>query len=150
MRRAAKTRNHFDERTTMKPKDFPVNRWKRLLSLTKLVPRVPSTRIPRQNRVHWLGCCLLLWWWGPTSLGNEPLPPEIHGGGATYRILPRPLPKHIGKHLPYSTTNQPMEAYQLQSRATAPYAYGWFGASPSPHWSRHFGYGQKYTQWTLR
>ena len=33
---------------------------------------------------------------------------------------------------------------------TQTYAYGWFGAQPRRHWSRHFGYYRNYTQWTRR
>lgn len=68
----------------------------------------------------------------------------------TYRILPRPLPEHQGKQLPYSTTRQPMEKAIYESRATESYAYGWFGPRASPQWSRHFGYHQSYTQWSLK
>ncbi len=31
-----------------------------------------------------------------------------------------------------------------------PYAYGYFGATPTGHWQRHFGYHRAYTQWTLK
>jgi hypothetical protein len=31
---------------------------------------------------------------------------------------------------------------------TGGYAYGWFGASPRRHASRHFGYHRTYTQWS--
>jgi hypothetical protein len=31
-----------------------------------------------------------------------------------------------------------------------PYAYGWFGAAPRKHWSRHFGYYRNYTQWSAK
>jgi hypothetical protein len=83
----------------------------------------------------------------PTSFPvEEAVPPA----GATYRIIPRPLPKHMGKHLPYSTTNQPTAPSQLDSIPTQPYAYGWFGPRPTPSWSRHFGYGRRYTQWSLK
>jgi hypothetical protein len=30
------------------------------------------------------------------------------------------------------------------------YAYGWFGAAPRGHWSRHTGYYNNYIRWTLR
>ena len=39
----------------------------------------------------------------------------------------------------------PGRAYATSGRA---YAYGWFGASPRAHWSRHFGYSKNFTQWT--
>ncbi len=32
--------------------------------------------------------------------------------------------------------------------ATQSYSYGWFGAQPRQHWSRHFGYYRNYTQWS--
>ncbi len=32
--------------------------------------------------------------------------------------------------------------------STQSYAYGWFGAAPRKHWSRHFGYYRDYTQWS--
>ena len=34
--------------------------------------------------------------------------------------------------------------------STNAYAYGWFGAAPRRHWSRHFGYYRNYTQWSRR
>jgi hypothetical protein len=74
----------------------------------------------------------------------------VTANSPTYRIVPRPLPEHTGKHLPYSTTLQPSEKPIYESRPTTPYAYGWFGPRPSPHWSRHFGYQQRYTQWSLK
>ncbi len=80
-------------------------------------------------------------------LAEEPMQGTmVPNAGHTYRIVPRPLPEHIGKHLPYSTTNQPSAPAQLESRATGPYAYGWFGTKPSPEWSRHFGFSRRYTQ----
>jgi hypothetical protein len=30
------------------------------------------------------------------------------------------------------------------------YAYGWFGAAPRAHASRHFGYYRTYTNWNTR
>jgi len=33
---------------------------------------------------------------------------------------------------------------------TSGYAYGWFGAAPRAHASRHFGYYRTYTQWNTR
>jgi hypothetical protein len=32
---------------------------------------------------------------------------------------------------------------------TSGYAYGWFGAAPRSHGSRHFGYYRTYTQWSF-
>jgi hypothetical protein len=39
---------------------------------------------------------------------------------------------------------------QAQEVHTQSYSYGWFGASPRHHWSRHFGTSRNYTQWTRR
>ena len=83
-------------------------------------------------------------------IAADPLWVSGTASSPTYRILPRPLPEHQGKHLPYSTTRQPMEKANYESRATESYAYGWFGPRPSPQWSRHFGYHQSYTQWSLK
>ncbi len=33
---------------------------------------------------------------------------------------------------------------------TQAYAYGWFGAQPRQHWSRHFGYYRNYTEWSVK
>lgn len=82
--------------------------------------------------------------------GPEMIDNTVSETASTYRIIPRPLPKHVGKHLPYSTTNQPTPNPSLESHATGPYAYGWFGPKSTPEWSRHFGYGRRYTQWTLK
>jgi hypothetical protein len=80
----------------------------------------------------------------------EMISESVSETASTYRIIPRPLPKHVGKHLPYSTTNQPTPNASFESQATGPYAYGWFGPKSTPEWSRHFGYGRRYTQWTLK
>ena len=81
---------------------------------------------------------------------EDPLWAERVASSPTYRILPRPLPEHQGKYVPYSTTHQPMEKPNIESRATTPYSYGWFGPRATPQWSRHFGYHQSYTQWSLK
>ena len=47
---------------------------------------------------------------------------------------------------------------KMHSRGTAtgsvvvaqPYAYGWFGAQPRRHWTRHFGYYRNYTEWSSK
>jgi len=66
---------------------------------------------------------------------------------ATYHVIPSP-PKHHHSLNPTSAQSAP--AAKLQSRQIDPYAYGWFGAQPSPHWSRQFGNRNAYTQWTLK
>jgi hypothetical protein len=68
---------------------------------------------------------------------------------ATYRVLPAP-PKSHALLRTHNKHTAPAPAVQLQSRPTDAYAYGWFGAQPTPHWSRQFGNRNAYTQWTLR
>ncbi len=110
----------------------------------------------RSNRMCSLGCCLktlvmAATFASPTILeADDPLWAERVAPSPTYRILPRPLPEHQGKHVPYSTTHQPVEKPNIESRAATPYTYGWFGPRASPQWSRHFGYHQSYTQWSLK
>jgi hypothetical protein len=64
----------------------------------------------------------------------------------SYLILPRPL-THANKGQPhtYVAPKNPIE-----SKPASPYAYGWFGTKPSPHWHRQFGSQNAYTQWTLK
>ncbi len=59
----------------------------------------------------------------------------------TYKVLRRG--ESPGKHY------QPGHpaAVMTESRATG-YAYGYFGAPPRSHASRHFGYYRTYTQWS--
>jgi hypothetical protein len=52
-----------------------------------------------------------------------------------------PDAQHAGHRRP-SAQIVPLEA--------SPYAYGWFGARPGWHWSRHFGYYRNYTEWSAR
>ena len=63
-----------------------------------------------------------------------------------YEILPRPA-NHSNKGQP-NTYAAPLR--KIESTPTQQYAYGWFGAKPSPHWYRQFGHQKAYTQWTLR
>jgi len=37
----------------------------------------------------------------------------------------------------------------LYDARTSGYAYGWFGAAPRSHGSRHFGYYRTFTQWSF-
>lgn len=71
----------------------------------------------------WLGALLLIIGsWGSAHCGET----------QTYRVL---------QQAPCSKS----EAVQ-----SAPYAYGWFGASPRTHATRHFGYYKLYTEWSWR
>lgn len=69
---------------------------------------------------------------------------------STYRIIPRPLTHKSATELPFSSTNNPSPPYAYETRPTEPYAYGWFGSKSTQHWSRHFGFGGHYSQWTLK
>jgi hypothetical protein len=62
-------------------------------------------------------------------------------GPPAYLILRRPESpaKHNG---PGYSDVAPYDA------RTSGYAYGWFGAPPRSHASRHFGYYRVWTQWT--
>jgi hypothetical protein len=65
--------------------------------------------------------------------------------GEPQYLIPRTTPRVITHHpLPEAkaATGQMLEAQ--------PYAYGWFGAQPRRHWSRHFGYYRTYTEWSAK
>jgi hypothetical protein len=49
--------------------------------------------------------------------------------------------------LPHQPTyaRYPGDGYGVSTHS---YAYGWFGAAPRKHWTRHFGYYRSYTQWS--
>ena len=55
------------------------------------------------------------------------------------RVPTAPVPRHPA-HGHYPGNALAVEA--------TPYAYGWFGAQPRRHWSRHFGYYREYTEWS--
>ena len=58
-----------------------------------------------------------------------------------YYVVQAPAPTmHAGGHGYYPAQTQPVARHR--------YAYGWFGAAPKRHWSRHFGYYRDYTQWS--
>ncbi len=60
---------------------------------------------------------------------------------------------------PLGPSNSPYRTLQKRASASAraiqemptktPYAYGWFGHNPTPHWSRQFGFSTAFTQWSL-
>ncbi len=54
-----------------------------------------------------------------------------------YQVLPRNLSKHPA-------------AVPLQTMPKTGYAYGWFGSNPTPQVSRHLGFHQNFTQWTVK
>ena len=61
-----------------------------------------------------------------------------------YLLLKTPADK--GHHHP-THGYSPGYGYGVQTHA---YAYGWFGAKPKTHWTRHLGYERNYTQWSSR
>jgi hypothetical protein len=44
----------------------------------------------------------------------------------------------------------PYDHLPIQAKVPQPYAYGWFGGVNNQKWTRQFGYGRRYTQWTLK
>lgn len=74
--------------------------------------------------------------------------PALGQAPPSYLVLRTPhgtihsAPGHQGGHVPprgvATTVHHPT------------YAYGWFGAAPRQHWSRHTGYYRNYTQWSAR
>jgi hypothetical protein len=48
---------------------------------------------------------------------------------------------------PQSHASSPGVAVTVEAQ---PYAYGWFGAQPRRHMTRHFGYYRNYTEWSAK
>ena len=69
---------------------------------------------------------------------------QAHAKKPTYLIL-RPPAKMETKHGYY-------HYYPAVKRSVArhTYAYGYFGAKPRRHWSKHHGYYRNFTQWSAR
>ncbi len=62
--------------------------------------------------------------------------------------------KYLQKHPPHLSIQQriqpaPAKLPLANQRETwkTPYSYGYFGASGRRHWSRHYGYRDRYTEW---
>ncbi|MCA9192195.1 MAG: hypothetical protein KDB03_10545 [Planctomycetales bacterium] len=72
--------------------------------------------------------------WGSSSTCD--VTPAIH-------LAPPQVPVQILSAPAYPSLTQ-----QLAPKPT--YNYGWFGSSPIPTWTRHFGINRGYTQWTQR
>ncbi len=70
-------------------------------------------------------------------------PPQYSEPAPAYLILRTPKMNAIDK----SRGWYPADPYRVTTQA---YAYGWFGAEPRMHWTRHFGYYQTYTEWSGR
>jgi hypothetical protein len=107
----------------------------------------------RKQLVLLAGMCMMalcLMGIGPTAAQAEQPPFQDAMWGRPsplqYTILPRPATKH-NRQDPNTYKAPPT---QITSKPSEPYAYGWFGGTPSPHWHRQFGHQNAYTQWTLR
>ncbi len=98
--------------------------------------------------------------WGAGTAGARPPgSPEFPSHGAAAGDVSPKEPHFSGPWA--SEVNRKMRA-QLQPPPPAipgarqtpvwktPYSYGHFGASGKKHWSMHYGYRDRYTQWTLR
>jgi hypothetical protein len=70
--------------------------------------------------------------------------PSVCGDAPTYLILRAPTARapHAPTHDRYPGRAAPVETHA--------YSYGWFGAQPRRHWSRHFGYYNHYREWSAR
>jgi len=71
---------------------------------------------------------------------------RAHAQSPPYLILGAPAARAGHGQQPPRVSNTGV-AYPV---VTQTYAYGWFGAQPRRHGSRHFGYYRNYTQWTHR
>ena len=69
---------------------------------------------------------------------QAPLPEQT-----PYIVLRPPQPVTRGGRSDYTLA----PVYTTTRRS---YAYGWFGAQPRTHYTRHFGFFRGYTQWTHR
>lgn len=86
------------------------------------------------------GVCILL---SSPNIADEPMRESMWGTSQLhYEVLSRPASKH-GDIKPRTSAPQVV-------RPVKPYAYGWFGATPSKHWYRQFGHQNSYTQFSLR
>ena len=65
----------------------------------------------------------------------------VQAAPPTYLIVRRP--ESPGPHFRPGIADA--AAYEVPASG---YAYGWFGATPRSHASRHFGYYRTYTQWS--
>ena len=70
-------------------------------------------------------------------------PRQAESAPPSYLVLRRA--EAPGRH--YAPGYSDAALYEARTRG---YAYGWFGAAPRTHASRHFGYYRTYTQWSWR
>lgn len=73
--------------------------------------------------------------------GGAIAPPPASAAPPAYLVLRRteaPGPHHLPGEPDATLIDMPASGY----------AYGWFGAAPRKHASRHFGYYRTYTQWS--
>ncbi|XZE34850.1 hypothetical protein SH501x_000324 [Pirellulaceae bacterium SH501] len=85
-----------------------------------------------------------VWLFQTTSgFAEEPARDAMWGASKLhYEVLSRPATKH--------NEAKPRTSAPQVVRPVKPYAYGWFGATPSKHWYRQFGHQDSYTQYSLR
>ncbi|WP_372723637.1 hypothetical protein [Novipirellula sp.] len=109
----------------------------------------------------------------PPAGQNVGLLSDLFGGAIgpgnptpTHRVIRSPefsLPKHkLGER--YSQTHPPHGSHHQRKLGTpatipqakesaswkTPYSYGYFGATSKRSWSKHTGYRDRYTEWTLQ
>ena len=74
--------------------------------------------------------------------------PALAQAPPSYLILR--TPQHATSVVPHTPGGySPPRGYAIPVQRPT-YAYGWFGAAPRQHWSRHTGYYRNYTQWSAR
>ena len=80
---------------------------------------------------------------GIAALALLAMSPATYAAPPAYLLLRRA--ESPGAH--YAPGHPDAALYDVR---TSGYAYGWFGAAPRSHASRHFGYYRTYTQWSTR
>jgi hypothetical protein len=71
--------------------------------------------------------------------------PAVHAASPSEYVILHPNMVKMGKH--GKRIYHPAEEVPAVAQG---YAYGWFGAAPRNHWSRHTGYYDNYTRWSYR
>ncbi len=79
-----------------------------------------------------------------TSNEIEFFAPQSHRNLAQYKVIAGP------KAVELNSAKSPYDHLPMEVVTPQPYAYGWFGATSTAKWSRQFGYGRRYTQWSLK
>lgn len=74
---------------------------------------------------------------------SPPGVPPVHHGELPHGHGVVPSPESVPGAVPWPGAPIPRVV-------SKPYPYGWFGAPPRQHWTRHFGYYRNYTQWSAK